>query len=428
MFRFLRAIIEDIRCLVSRGGWHLPFELAGTFLVSASLCAAEPAPTAANRPNGTPRLRLFLPTANDALFRGDMAGFYQYIERNFHDQVTYPWEGGQYGFVRDPVDSPIGTIYTRFHEGIDIKALQRDARGEPLDDVMAIADGKIVHASTQPGASNYGRYVVIEHIWDHCPYYSLYAHLSEIVVHEGATVHLGEKIARMGHTGEGIDRARSHVHLEINLMLNTNFDRLVGAADPGDSNKHGNYNGLNLAGFDVARFFLELQKNPDLSVPEFLAEQEIYFKALVPAGPLPPDLLRLYPWMGNNTVVSATSAGAGTPAPAAALQPASWEISFDRSGLPLKVLPTPTVVKAPVLSFVKPSVVPYWEMTHRLVSGSGAVATLSFYGQRLATLIGHAEPSPATPVAGADTVNTPVGNTLLPTPGLSNSHLLPHAH
>ena len=177
----------------------------------------------------------------------------------------------------------------------------------------------------------------------------------------------------------------------------------------------------------MARFYLELQKNPNLSVPEFLAGQEVYFKTLVPAGPLPPDLLRLYPWMGNNSVVSATSAGAGPPAPAAALQPASWEISFDRSGLPLKVLPTPTVVKAPVLSFVKPAAVPYWEMTHRLVSGSGAVATLSFYGQRLATLIGHAEPSPAIPIAGADTVNTPVGNTLAPTPASRSSHQTSHA-
>src|SRR6266511_4899581 len=63
---------------------------------------------------------LVLPTDNDALFSGGGA-FYQYVERNYKGAQSTPWEGGQYGFVRDPTETAAGIVYTRFHEGIDIK-------------------------------------------------------------------------------------------------------------------------------------------------------------------------------------------------------------------------------------------------------------------------------------------------------------------
>ena len=45
---------------------------------------------------------LALPTDNDAIFHGGGPDFYQYIERDYHGEKSTPWEGGQYGFVRDP--------------------------------------------------------------------------------------------------------------------------------------------------------------------------------------------------------------------------------------------------------------------------------------------------------------------------------------
>ena len=134
---------------------------------------------------------LVLPTDNDALFSGGGPAFYQYIERNYKGVESTPWEGGQYGFVRDPTDASAGVVYTRFHEGIDIKPVHRDANGEPLDQVRAIADGKIVHTNLVPGHSNYGCYVVIEHRWRGSNYYSLYGHLSTIAVKPGQTVQKG---------------------------------------------------------------------------------------------------------------------------------------------------------------------------------------------------------------------------------------------
>src|SRR4051794_7801918 len=82
-------------------------------------------------------LDLVLPTDNDALFRGEGAEFYQYVDRDYKGAKSTPWEGGRYGFVRDPIETGEGIVFTRFHEGIDIRALQRDAKGEPLDEVRA---------------------------------------------------------------------------------------------------------------------------------------------------------------------------------------------------------------------------------------------------------------------------------------------------
>src|SRR4029453_17956946 len=164
-------------------------------------------------------LDLVLPTDNDALFSGGGAPFYQYIERNYKGVKSTPWQGGQYGFVRDPPAAAGGVVYTRFHEGIDIRPLNRDAHGEPLDEVRAIADGKVVHVNSVPGYSNYGKYIVIEHGRAGSNYYSLYGHLSSIAVQPGEATKRGQRIAVMGYTGTGLKRERAHLHLELNLML-----------------------------------------------------------------------------------------------------------------------------------------------------------------------------------------------------------------
>lgn len=350
----------------------------GLALLWLCLAASGLRPPASAAP-APERLDLILPTANDALLHGEPAAFYQYVERHFHEETSYPWEGGQYGFVRDPIEGPGGTmLFTRFHEGIDIKPLRRDPHGEPLDEILAVAPGRVAHVSAEARGSNYGKYVVVEHRFGGCPYYSLYAHLSEVFVTEGQEVARAAVLARMGHTGDGIDRPRSHVHFELNLLLSTGFDSYYQAqAGPTDPNKHGLYHGQNLAGMDVGRLYQELAKHPALTIPEFLAKEETFFKVLLPAGPQPPELLRLYPWMGPGS----------TPAATAAEHPAAWEVSFTRSGLPLKVLPAATAVPAPTLSFVQPASVPYWQLTHRLLFGAGKLGTLSPYGRKLAELI-----------------------------------------
>src|SRR5438309_9886458 len=141
---------------------------------------------------------LGLPTDNDSLFSGGGAAFYQYIERNYNGVKSTPWEGGQYGFVRDPTDTAGGVVYTRFHEGIDIRPLHRDAHGEPLDEVRTIADGKETYTNLVPGYSNDGKYIVIEHHWDSSSHYSLDGHLRSMAAQSDATVNRGRLIAAAG--------------------------------------------------------------------------------------------------------------------------------------------------------------------------------------------------------------------------------------
>jgi murein DD-endopeptidase MepM/ murein hydrolase activator NlpD len=315
-------------------------------------------------------VQISLPTENDALFRGGGGDFYQYVERVFQGEKSMPWEGGRYGFVRDPVPTTVGLIYTRFHEGIDIKPLRRDARGEPLDDVRAIADGKVVHVNSVTGYSNYGRYVVIEHDWNGSPYYSLYGHLSEIATTAGTSVHCGERIARMGHTGEGLNQARAHLHLELNLMLNRNFEDWHDRYFAHDPNHNGIYNGINLTGIDIARFFLEHDKRPELTVPRFLAEEDTFYKVVVPDSPHF-DLRKWYPWMVKNLPINAKS----------------WEISFARSGVPLQIEARDEEVTEPVLSYVKESDVNYEYLTRGVVAGQGNRSHLSESGMRLMRLL-----------------------------------------
>jgi murein DD-endopeptidase MepM/ murein hydrolase activator NlpD len=335
------------------------------FLLAAFSLVAMIAKTAQNQ-----TLDLVLPTENDALFSGDGAAFYQYVERNYNGVKSTPWQGGQYGFVRDPIGAAAGVIYTRFHEGIDIRPLYRDANGDPLDQVRAVADGKIVHTNLVPGYSNYGKYVVVEHRWDGSNYYSLYGHLSSIAVHSGDTVKRGQPIATMGYTGVGINRERAHLHLELDLMFSPQFEAWHNAFFRNDPNHNGIYNGLNLAGIDVARLYLALRKNPSLTIPEFLNEEETFYKVTLPKS-RHFDLPRLYPWLlaGKRNEKS------------------SWELSFARSGVPLKIEASDKHVTQPELSFVKKSSIDYSHLTRDIVSGHEGNAHLTNYGSQLMRLL-----------------------------------------
>jgi murein DD-endopeptidase MepM/ murein hydrolase activator NlpD len=314
---------------------------------------------------------LVLPTDNDALFHGGGPAFYQYIERDYKGVKSTPWEGGQYGFVRDPVETAAGIVYTRFHEGIDIRALHRNERGEPLDEVCAIADGKVLYANLVPAHSNYGNYIVIEHRWGGSSYYSLYGHLGSIAVQPGQRVRRSERIAVMGYTGAGLNQARAHLHLELNLMLSHQFEGWYDAFQKEEPNHHGIYNGINLAGLDIARLYLALRAKPSLTIPEFISNEETFYKVILPKS-RHFELPRLYPWMLT-----------AEPGP----ETASWEVSFARSGLPLKIEPSEKEVTQPKLSYVKESAIDYSYLTQRHIAGRGKKAHLTKKGRELLRLL-----------------------------------------
>jgi len=315
-------------------------------------------------------LDIVLPTDNDALYSEDGPAFYQYIERDYNGVKSTPWEGGQYGFVRDPKETSGGVGYTRFHEGIDIRCMHREPNGEPLDEVRAIADGKVVHVNLMPGYSNYGKYVVIEHRWDGSNYYSLYGHLSSIAVQPDEPVRRGQRIGVMGYTGTGINRERAHLHLELCLMFSRQFEAWYDTFFRNDPNHHGRYNGMNLTGLDVARLYLKLRKNPGLTISEFLNDEEAFYKVAVPKA-RHFDLPQLYPWM-----LAAGKRKGG-----------SWEVSFARSCVPLRIEPSDRPVAQPELTYVRKASTDYSYLTRDIVAGHQGNAHLTSYGAQLMRLL-----------------------------------------
>ena len=338
------------------------------FLLVASATLAACSAHAQDRSEG---LNLALPTDNDALFSGDGPEFYQYIIRDFKGVKSKPWQGGRYGFVRNPVEAGSGLLYTRFHEGIDIRPVRRDASGEPLDEVRAIASGTVVHANRAPNASSYGNYVVVEHRWDNASYYSLYAHLASVDVQPGTKVERGSRLGRLGYTGTGINRERAHVHLELNLMLSRKFESWYDHFIKSDPNRHGIYNGTNLTGIDIAGLYQALRKRPSLTIPQFLAEEETFYRVTLPAS-RSFDLPNRYPWLVKRAI--------GPVVPA-------WEVSFNRSGVPLEVRSAERAVAAPTLSYVKKTGGDYASQTRGVVAGSGDNARLTETGMRMMRLL-----------------------------------------
>src|SRR5437764_13022829 len=81
----------------------------------------------------------------------------------------------------------------------------------------------------------------------------------------------------MGYTGEGLNQARAHVHLELNLMFNRNFESWHDR-NFRDPNHNGIYDGINLVGLDIARFILEHDTRADLTVPAFLSDEETSYQ------------------------------------------------------------------------------------------------------------------------------------------------------
>ncbi len=195
--------------------------------------------------HGIPAAFLF-PTANRTLLtQGGESAF-------FVGTAGKPWTSGQFGCVRSNGN--------QMHEGIDIRCQRRDARGEPIDPVMASADGTVAYINLKQGLSNYGIYVILRHRIEGLEVFTLYAHLKQpkAGLRVGQTVGAGETIGVMGRTSntrQAITQDRAHLHFEINILLNDQFTSWHAKNNPGMRNDHGLWNGRNLLGIDPSAVF-----------------------------------------------------------------------------------------------------------------------------------------------------------------------------
>ena len=314
-------------------------------------------------------IELRLPTDNHHLLTGEPDEFYQYVDRTIDGVTSKPWEGGSFGYVRTPIRVNGELVLTKFHEGIDIKPVKRDKAGNPLDLVSSIADGTVVHVSPIAGRSNYGKYVVVEHHWENSSVYSLYAHLSQITCEPGDQVKCGSVLGQMGYTGAGINRTRAHVHLELAFLMSTRYQSWFDSHF-GSKNYHGVFNGMNLSGVEVSRFFVEHQANPQLTFSQFILNTPVYFKVAIPFTGVP-DFVKRYPWIASGDIRKAKS----------------WEISFNATGHPIAFVAGQREVTAPTVIQIRPSTISQKYLTRGLIVGEGNRASLTKAGKDLVALI-----------------------------------------
>jgi peptidoglycan LD-endopeptidase LytH len=206
-----------------------------------------------------------LPTANNAIYQQGQE------DKFFVPTPGKPWTSGTFGCVR--------TEGWQVHEGLDIRCLQHDKKGEPIDPVMATADGTVAYINTRPSLSNYGNYIILRHQIDGLEIYSLYAHLREVRagLKAGLPIKGGEQIAIMGRTSntrQRISLDRAHVHFELDFVINDRYSEWHRKSLVGERNDHGDWNGKNLIGIDPRVVLTEQHKQgPKFNLVEFMRQQ-----------------------------------------------------------------------------------------------------------------------------------------------------------
>jgi murein DD-endopeptidase MepM/ murein hydrolase activator NlpD len=109
-----------------------------------------------------------------------------------------------------------------WHTGIDIQNPQGTT-------IVAVGDGIVTFAGPDdqtalgPWPNFYGQAVVIEHDrgWQNQPVYTLYGHVSKLLVQVGQQVQTGDPIAEVGQLGVALG---PHLHLEVRLGAGTYND------------------------------------------------------------------------------------------------------------------------------------------------------------------------------------------------------------
>ena len=282
--------------LFSRNRW-------ATFLLL--ICGALSAEASSN---------IFWPTPNASYFEGER------LDSSLQPTQSGKLESALFGCVRENG--------RRFHEGLDLKPIGRDSRGEATDAIFAITFGRVAYINKKAGNSSYGRYIVIEHTqWD-VPVYTLYSHLARVDedIFVGKMVQGGDRIGVMGRSAGGysIPKSRAHLHFEIGLRKSSQFDSWHDWRKLSGKNHHGNYNGLNLIGMDPVRFYEQVRSGRFESFEKYIKNLPTAFKMRIATRRVP-DFIARYPALMTRRVQTKDVVG--------------WDIEFTWYGLPKRWTP-----------------------------------------------------------------------------------------
>lgn len=261
------------------------------------------------------RIDLAWPTPNTAYFDGKpIADFIQPTASGEPDS-------GLFGCVRSGG--------AQFHEGLDLKPLHRDRHGEPSDPIFAAYQGVVRHINRNPGESNYGRYIVIEHTELTPAVITLYAHLSSIApgLKVGDRVERGQTIAVMGRSASGnaIPKDRAHMHFEIGVWLTRDFQMWYNWKKFGSRNEQGVWNGMNLLGFDPLAFFNAYRSRAVDDFAQYLTKMKPAVRVRI-ATKYIPDFIERYPALLTRAMPPSDAF-------------AGWEVMFDDMGFPFAWTP-----------------------------------------------------------------------------------------
>lgn len=255
-------------------------------------------------------LPLAWPTPNPAWSQG--RGLESYVQPTASGEINSGLFGGTRSGGR------------QFHEGIDLKPIRRDAKGEPTDAIFAIMDGVVRHLAHAAGSGGYGRYVVLEHPGAKPAVYTLYAHLGSIdpALRLGGAVKRGQVIGIMGRSAGGytIPKERAHLHLEIGLMMTQTFAAWYAGRGFGSPNQHGLWNGINLMGVDPLEIFNALRNGKVDSIAEYFEDMKPVLRVRIASMRIP-DFTERYP----SLVERREGAFVG-----------GWDIWINSTGLPFR--------------------------------------------------------------------------------------------
>lgn len=204
--------------------------------------------------------------------------------------ITGRPESASFGMVRNGG--------TRFHEGIDIRSVQKMNGGVPMDVVRSVCAGTVAHISPQNNGS-YGRYIVLFHENGGIQLYTLYAHLLAVSpsLREGDRIPAGTVLGMLGQTSTvfKIEKKAAHLHFEVGMILGGKGFGSWYRRKYGSGNLHGVCNGFNLAGADPLDFFAFHFGGKNLRFREWITSQKRAFSVRLPMPEEQPNLLERSP-------------------------------------------------------------------------------------------------------------------------------------
>jgi murein DD-endopeptidase MepM/ murein hydrolase activator NlpD len=212
-----------------------------------------------------------------------------------------------------------------FHDGIDLKPLQRDWMDEPTDPVRSIMPGVVRYINRDRYKSDWGFYIVIEHHLLEPKLLSVYGHLRSLPydLKVGQMVDEGQVIGTLGRSNAStnqLPKAEAHLHFEVALRLSNTFPQWYSRQEPADPNNNDIWHPRNLIAVDFLDLVESLKEGETDSIQQYFFMESIAVSLKVQSLKKP-DFIRRYPELIGERSNQSEAHG--------------WQINFNAYGFPV---------------------------------------------------------------------------------------------